>query len=207
MLIDKSITGFLTELKSDSPAPGGGSAAALVGAIGAALGIMVGNLTVSSAKYEAVHAECRTISLDLEERLARLEKYIDEDTEAFIKVMKAYKLPKGTDEEKMMRSKAIQESLKIASMLPFAVAKTCLEVLELAGKMLFVGNANAASDAAVAGRMAQAAMWSAIYNVRINLGSIKDADFVAGMTAKVESIVTRSEVLMVQLSKTADEKI
>jgi formiminotetrahydrofolate cyclodeaminase len=207
MLVDKSIIGFLTELKSDSPAPGGGSAAALVGAIGAALGIMVGNLTVNSAKYETVHAECRMISLDLGEHLARLERYIDEDTEAFNKVMKAYKLPKETDEEKTVRSKIIQESLKVASMLPFAVAKTCLDVVELTEKILSIGNINAASDAAVAGRMAQAAMWSAIYNVRINLGSIKDVNFVADMKTKVESIIMRSEVLMDQLVKTANEKI
>jgi formiminotetrahydrofolate cyclodeaminase len=207
MLIDKSINRFLTELKSDSPAPGGGSAAALAGAIGAALGIMVGNLTVNSAKYEAVHEECKAISLDLEKCLTRLEKYIDEDTEAFNKVMDAYKLSKKTEEEKIVRTNAIQESLKIASMLPFTVAQTCLEVVELAGKILCIGNANAASDAAVAGRMAHAAMWSAIYNVRINLGAIKDIDFVADMTSKVESIVTRSEALMVQLVKTADAKI
>ena len=207
MLIDKSITGFLAELKSDSPAPGGGSAAALVGAIGAALGIMVGNLTVSNAKYESVHEECTKVSLDLEERLAALEKYIDEDTEAFNQVMKSYKMSKSNDEEKLVRSKAIQESLKVASTLPFAVAKACLNVLELSGKILSIGNANAASDAAVAGRMAHAAMWSAIYNVRINLGSIKDGDFVADMKGKVEGIVARSEELIVQLVKTADEKI
>ncbi|MBU2699402.1 formiminotetrahydrofolate cyclodeaminase [Sporomusaceae bacterium BoRhaA] len=207
MLIDYSITGFLAELKSDSPAPGGGSAAALVGAIGAALGIMVGNLTISSAKYEAVHEESRKLALDLEECLAALEQDIDKDTAAFTQVMKVYKLPKSTDEEKRMRSQAIQEALKAASNLPFEVAKACLNVLELSERMLSIGNVNAASDAAVAGRMAQAAMWSAIYNVRINLGSIKDTDFVSDMKGKVEGIVARSEVLMAQLVKIADEKI
>lgn len=207
MLIDKSVTEFLAELKSDSPAPGGGSVAALVGAIGAALGIMVGNLTVSSAKYEAVHEESKKLALDLEGCLLALEKYIDEDTAAFTQVMIAYKLPKGSDEERLVRNKTIQEKLQAASSLPFKVAQNCLKVLELAAKMLFIGNANAASDAAVAGRMAQAAMWSAIYNVRINLGSIKDADFVADMTGKVAGIVARSEVLMTQLVETANVKI
>ncbi|SFL57214.1 cyclodeaminase/cyclohydrolase family protein [Pelosinus propionicus] len=207
MLIDKSITDFLAELKSDSPAPGGGSAAALAGAIGAALGIMVGNLTVGSKKYEVVHEQCKRLSLDFEERLTALEKYIDEDTKAFNQVMKAYKLSKNTEEEKQMRTKVIQESLKAASALPFTVAETCLDVLELAGKILSIGNINAASDAAVAGRMAEAAMWSAIYNVRINLGSIKDDDFVAEMASRVETMVARSEVLMDQLVKTANEKI
>ena len=207
MLIDKSITEFLAELKSDSAAPGGGSAAALAGAIGAALGIMVGNLTVSSAKYEAVHDESRKLTLDLEKCLTALEKYIDEDTEAFNKVVKAYKLPKVTEKEKLERSNAIQETLKVASNLPLMVARTCLEVLELAGKMLSIGNTNAASDAAVAGRIAEAAMWSAIYNVRINLGSIKDTDFVADLKGRIEGIVVRSEVLMAQIARTADEKI
>ena len=207
MLINKSITEFLTELKSDSAAPGGGSAAALAGAIGAALGIMVGNLTVSSGKYEAVHAESRTLISDLEKCLEALEKYIDEDTEAFNHVINAYKLPKGTEEEKLQRSDAIQVALKCASNLPLKVATVCLEVLELSGKMLSIGNTNAASDAAVAGRMAQAAMWSAIYNVRINLGSIKDIEFVAELKGNIEDIVVRSGVLMAQLTKTADEKI
>jgi methenyltetrahydrofolate cyclohydrolase len=207
MLTGNSITGFLAELKSDSPAPGGGSAAALVGAIGAALGIMVGNLTMHNEKYESVHEESRKLALDLEACLIALEKYIDEDTAAFTGVMKAYKLPKSTEDEKQMRSQAIQEALKAASKLPFEVAHDCLHVLELSEKMLSIGNANAASDAAVAGRMAQAAMWSAIYNVRINLGSIKDRDFVTNLTGKIEDIVARSELLMAQLVKTADAKI
>ncbi|AIF53949.1 cyclodeaminase/cyclohydrolase family protein [Pelosinus sp. UFO1] len=207
MLIDKSITDFLAELKSDSAAPGGGSAAALAGAIGAALGIMVGNLTVSSVKYEAAHEESRKLISDLEKCLAVLEKYIDEDTEAFNNVINAYKLPKSIEEEKLRRSDAIQEALKGASNLPLKVAKVCLEVLELSEKMLSIGNTNAASDAAVAGRMAQAAMWSAIYNVRINLGSIKDLDFVAELKGNIEDIVVRSEALMAQLTKTVDEKI
>jgi formiminotetrahydrofolate cyclodeaminase len=207
VLINKSITEFLVELKSDSAAPGGGSAAALAGAIGAALGIMVGNLTVSSAKYEAAHEESRKLISDLEKCLAALERYIDEDTEAFNNVINAYKLSKSTEEEKLRRSDAIQEALKGASNLPLKVATVCLEVLELSGKMLSIGNTNAASDAAVAGRMAQAAMWSAIYNVRINLGSIKDLDFVAELKGNIEDIVVRSEALMAQLTKTVDEKI
>lgn len=207
MLTDESVTGFLAELKSDSPAPGGGSAAALVGAIGAALGIMVGNLTVKSAKYEAVHEESRKLAWELEGCLTALEKYIDEDTAAFTQVMNAYKLPKNTEEDKQIRSQVIQEELKRASNLPFKVATACLTVLELSEKMLSIGNANAASDAAVAGRMAQAAMWSAIYNVRINLGSIKDAQFITDMTGKVADIVVRSEASMTQLIKMADVKI
>lgn len=207
MLINKSIADFLAELKSNSPAPGGGSAAALAGAIGAALGIMVGHLTVSSAKYEAVHEESKKLISKLDERLRALEKYIDEDTEAFNKVMKAYKLPKGTEEEKGVRSGAIQDALKEASILPWQVANSCLEILKMSNRMLCIGNTNAASDAAVAGRLAQAAIWSAVYNVRINLSSIQDTYFVADMQKKVEEIIKSSEIELSQLIESANEKI
>lgn len=207
MLIDKKVNEFLEELKSDSPAPGGGSAAALVGAIGAALGVMVGNLTVNSDKYQEVHTETGRLMQKLEERLASLERYIDEDTNAFNQVMAAYKLPKATAKEKERRTQAIQTALQDASKLPLEVAKVSLEVLELSLRMLAIGNRNAASDAAVAGRMAHAAMWSAIYNVRINLASIKDADFLAEMSRQITSIIEKSEVLLNQLVNEADEKI
>jgi formiminotetrahydrofolate cyclodeaminase len=206
-LMDKTIQGFLAELKSDSPAPGGGSAAALAGAIGGALGIMVGNLTIGSGKYAEVHEQAKQLVNELEEKLARLEGYVDEDTQAFTQVMQAYKLPKNTDEEKRLRSQTIQQAMKSAAQLPMQVATICMEVLELSGKMLEIGNVNAASDAAVAGRMAHAAMWSAIYNVKINLGSIKDQEFVATMTKQVASVVDRSEKLLLQLVQKAEEKI
>jgi formiminotetrahydrofolate cyclodeaminase len=206
-LMDKTIQGFLAELKSDSPAPGGGSAAALAGAIGGALGIMVGNLTIGSGKYAEVHEQAKQLVNELEEKLARLEGYVDEDTQAFTQVMQAYKLPKNTDKEKTLRSQTIQQAMKSAAQLPMQVATICMEVLELSGKMLEIGNVNAASDAAVAGRMAHAAMWSAIYNVKINLGSIKDQEFVATMTKQVASVVDRSEKLLLQLVQKAEEKI
>lgn len=207
MLMEKKLNDFLAELKSDSPAPGGGSAAALAGAIGAALGIMVGNLTVSTEKYAAVHGEAKELVEKLEEKLASLERYVDEDTEAFTQVMRAYKLPKATDEEKALRSQTIQQAMQSAARLPMKVAVVCMEVLEMSGSMLEIGNANAASDAAVAGRMAHAAMWSAIYNVKINLGSIKDQTVVAELTTQVNTLVERSEKLFQELVQKANEKI
>lgn len=207
MLMEKKLNDFLAELKSDSPAPGGGSAAALAGAIGAALGIMVGNLTVSTEKYAAVHGEAKALVEKLEDKLASLERYVDEDTEAFTQVMRAYKLPKATDEEKLLRSQTIQQAMQAAAKLPMQVAVVCMEVLEMSGSMLEIGNANAASDAAVAGRMAHAAMWSAIYNVKINLGSIKDQTVVAELTTQVNTVVERSEQLFQELVQKANEKI
>lgn len=207
MLMDKKLNEFLAELKSDSPAPGGGSAAALAGAIGAALGIMVGNLTLNSNKYAEVHEKANQLTQQLEKRLAVLERYVDEDTRVFTQVMQAYKLPKSTDAEKTLRSQTIQQAMQSASQLPMKVATICMEVLELSSEVLEIGNANAASDAAVAGRMAHAAMWSAIYNVRINLGSIRDQDFVANMNKKIASVVEHSEELFTQLVDKANEKI
>jgi len=207
MLMDKKLNVFLAELKSNSPAPGGGSAAALAGAIGAALGIMVGNLTVSSEKYTEYHKQASQLIEQLEEKLASLERYVDEDTQAFTQVMLAYKLPKSTDKEKTLRSQTIQQAMQSASQLPMKVATVCMEVLEMSGRMLEIGNINAASDAAVAGRLAHAAMWSAIYNVKINLASIKDQNFVADMNKQVNSVVDHSEELFTQLVQQANEKI
>lgn len=207
MLIEKKLNDFLAELKSDSPAPGGGSAAALAGAIGAALAIMVGNLTISTEKYAQVHGEAGKLTALLEEKLTSLEGYVDEDTQAFTQVMLAYKLPKSTEEEKTARSNRIQQTMQGAALLPMKVATICMEVLEMSGQMLEIGNVNAASDAAVAGRMAHAAMWSAIYNVKINLGSIKDQTFVADMNQQVASVVERSEELLLKLVAKANEKI
>jgi len=207
MLMDKKVNDFLAELKSDSPAPGGGSAAALAGAIGAALGIMVGNLTITSAKYAEVHEQANQLVKELEGKLTSLEGYVDEDTQAFTQVMLAYKLPKSTDEEKTLRSQTIQQAMKSASQLPMKVATICMEVLEMSNKMLDIGNVNAASDAAVAGRMAHAAMWSAIYNVKINLGSIKDQEFVNDMSKQVARVVDHSEELFITLVHKANDKI
>lgn len=207
MLIDMTIKDFLAELKSASPAPGGGSAAALAGAVGAALAMMVANLTVGNDKYQAAHGELGVLMPQIEERLDRLQRYVDEDTEMFNRVMAAYRLPKATEEEKAARGRTIQEALQQAAVLPMTVAECCGEVLDLARRMLEIGNANAASDAAVAGRMAHAAMWSAIYNVRINLASIKDQDFADKMRSRIDAALGKAGVAFAGLLATADGKI
>lgn len=207
MLVELKISEFLNVLQSDSPAPGGGSCAALAGAVGAALGVMVGRLTVGNDKYAAVSAEAQELLTTLSTCQKTLEKYIDEDTEAFNKVMAAYKLPKATDEEKAARSAAIQMAMKGAAQLPFEVAKLSAEVMEMAMRMLAIGNSNAASDAAVAGRMAHTATWSAVYNVRINLGSIKDKEFSERLKEETDALVKKVDALLVELAAKADETI
>lgn len=177
MLMTKSVQDFITELAADSAAPGGGSAAALAGCLGAALTKMVCNLSLDEAKFGAVLPEIEAIRTESGDLLAKLTRAVDEDAAAFNEVMAAYKLPKATDEEKTARLAAIQQSMKQAALLPLGVAGDCLAVLKLAGRILPIGNANAASDAAVSGLMAYAALQGALYNVKINLGFIKDADF------------------------------
>ena len=193
MLMTKSVQDFITELAADSAAPGGGSAAALAGCLGAALTKMVCNLSLDEAKFGAVLPEIEAIRTESGDLLAKLTRAVDEDAAAFNEVMAAYKLPKATDEEKTARLAAIQQSMKQAALLPLGVAGDCLAVLKLAGRILPIGNANAASDAAVSGLMAYAALQGAIYNVKINLGSIKDAGFCQKTREQIADILDEAK--------------
>ncbi|WP_188398467.1 cyclodeaminase/cyclohydrolase family protein [Sporomusa sp. GT1] len=207
MLIQMKITDFLEELGSNSPAPGGGSISALAGALGGALTAMVCRLTVDNSKYAEVQSEIQAILAEADRLSAKLTNCVDADTEAFNQVMAAYKLPKATDAEKAARSEAIQKAMQHAADLPLGVAECCLRVLAMSGRVLKIGNANAASDAAVAGLMAHAGLHGALYNVKINLGSIKDEKFVANTQTKVSAIIEEDKVLHQELLATASQVI
>ncbi len=207
MLQDKTVRDFIAELGSDSPAPGGGSTAALAGALGAALIAMVCRLTVSNAKYAAVQPEMGDILAKYNRLTLLLAECIDKDTEAFNQVMAAYKMPKGSETEKSLRSQAIQESMKQAALLPLEVAEYCLKILETAIRVLAIGNPNAASDAAVAGSMAYAGLNGALYNVKININAIKDERFVAELTEKIAGLKNKAREAYRELEKTADQHI
>ena len=124
--------------------------------------------------------------------LRELKRDIDEDSDAFNKVMQAFQLSKTTEKEKAARIRAIQESMKSAADLPLKVAETCLEVLKISAEVIKFGNPNAASDAAVAGVMSYAALQSAIYNVKINLGSIKDKAYVTSVSEKLAGLLSEA---------------
>ena len=207
MLIQMKITDFLEELGSNSPAPGGGSISALAGALGGALTAMVCRLTVDNSKYAEVQSEIQAILAEADRLSAKLTNCVDADTEAFNQVMAAYKLPKATDAEKTARSEAIQKAMQHAADLPLGVAECCLRVLEMSGRVLKIGNATAASVAAVAGLMAHAGLHGALYNVKINLGSIKDEKFVANTQTKVSAIIEEDKVLHQELLATASQVI
>jgi methenyltetrahydrofolate cyclohydrolase len=172
-----TIAKFLDELASEQPTPGGGGAAAVMGAVGAALVSMVANLTIGKKNYEAFDAELKAANAEAERVRAELTAAIDEDVVAFNAVMGAYGLPRGTDEEKAARAAAIQAALKQATDAPLRAVKACHEVIKLSAVVADKGNINVISDAGVAVLAANAGLRSAALNVYINAKSIKDREF------------------------------
>jgi len=188
LFADMSVRDFLATLASASPTPGGGSASALAGAMAAAMVAMACNLTVGRAKFAAVEAELQGVLVRATDLQAQLTAAIDEDTQSYDVVSAAYKLAKGSDEEKAARSAAIQQALQGASEVPLRVAQAAAEVLTLARVAQAKANPNVASDAFVAELLARAARDGAIANVEINLGSITDATFADRMRTAVGAL-------------------
>lgn len=188
MLTEKSLTKFLDELASNSPAPGGGSVAALAGALGAALTSMVANLTIGKKKYLDVETEMISLRSKSEELRKAFTIIIDQDTEAFNKVMEAFGLPKDTDDQKALRSTAIQEATKEAALIPLRVMKLVVDALALTKIVAEKGNSNSASDAGVAALMLYAGAEGAALNVYINLSGINDQEFVGWHTDEVATL-------------------
>jgi len=185
----KTVAQFLDELASQAPVPGGGSGAALVGALGAALASMVCNLTVGKPKYADVQGEIQALLAQTEALRARLTALIDEDIAVYYRLSSAYKMPKETEEQKAARTAAIQDILRDATKVPMQIAEACVQVLQLCKPIAEKGNVGAVSDAGVAALLAEAALRSAALNVLINLAAIKDAEFVARERAALESLL------------------
>lgn len=190
-LMSKTVFAFVDEVSADSPAPGGGSVAALAGALGAALAAMVANLTVGKKGYESVKDELAAMAEEAQSVKDALEHAVDADTNAFTAVMDALKLPKTTDAEKAFREQALQNGYKAAAQVPLETAELCLKALRLA-ELAIKGNKNSITDAGVAGLMAQAGVQGACYNVLINLGTITDCGFVQSMKQKTAEFITEA---------------
>ncbi|MCT4605113.1 MAG: cyclodeaminase/cyclohydrolase family protein [Marinisporobacter sp.] len=193
MLVDMNIKEFLDKTSSNEPVPGGGSIAALSGAIAAALTEMVSNLTIGKKKYIEVEEEMKAIKEEAEKYRMKFVEDIDKDSYAFNEVMKAFKLPKETEEEKEVRKATIQETTKKATLVPLQVAKDAFEIMAIMEKIVVKGNQNAVTDGAVAAMMARTSVLSALYNVKINLGSIKDKAFVEKVTKEVKELEEQVE--------------
>jgi formiminotetrahydrofolate cyclodeaminase len=177
-----TLSDFLADLASDSPAPGGGSVAALSGALAAGLTSMVANLTIGKPKYAEAEADMRSVLARSEALRLELEQLIEEDKQAFDRVMAAMKLPRETAADQAARSAALQSALVDAASVPLEVMGKCVEVIALARVAAEKGNRNAVSDAGVAALMARAGTHAARLNVAINLPGIRSgehSDFVA----------------------------
>jgi len=207
MATDSSIATFLDDLASERPTPGGGGAAAVCGAIGAALVSMVANLTIGKKNYEAVSEDLKAVDAEADALRAELTRAIDEDVVAFNAVMGAYGLPRGTDEEKAKRTASIQAALKDATLAPLRAANACFEVIRLSASVAEKGNLNVISDAGVAVLAANAGLRSAALNVFINAKAIKDRGFADKQLAEVNALTAQAAEMTEAVYQTVRAKI
>ena len=197
---------FLDEVAAGKPTPGGGSAAAYSAAMGAGLVAMVARLSIGKKKYAEVEDEMNAVLVEAEELRAKLTNAVDEDAASFTAIMQAFKLPKGTEEEKSARSAAIQDATLYASEVPLATAKGAVRVMELALEVAKVGNANAITDGASGAAMARAALTSAGYNVRINITSLKDTAQANTLLAELKAFEAKANEIDVALRQVLEER-
>lgn len=187
-LVGLTLRGFANELSMDSPAPGGGSVAALCGGLSAGLAAMVANLTVGKKGYEDVRDDMIAVAVRAQALKDALLEDVDRDTRAFNKVMDAFRLPKTTPEQALEKDRAVEEANKEATLVPLEVLEKAVEAVGLAAVAAAKGNKNSVSDAGVAGLAGQAAGEGAYYNVLINLAGIKDPKFVADVRRRAERL-------------------
>jgi glutamate formiminotransferase len=187
-LVSLAVDRFVDEVSSESPAPGGGSVAALAGSLAAGLSAMVANLTVGKKGYDSAWTELSALAERGQALKDRLLRAVDEDTEAFNAAMAAMRMPKGTPAEQAARDAALEAGYQQAARVPLGTAAACLEAIDLARLVAEKGNRNSASDAGVAALMARAGVEGAVLNVLINLGSVKDDAFKAACRAETDGL-------------------
>ncbi len=206
-LVNKSLNAFLEELASNSPAPGGGSVAALSGALGSALTSMVCRLTLGKKKYAEAEEEMKSV-LAMSEKLRTIfTRLVDTDTDAFNKVMEAYSLPKESDDQKALRNAAIQEATKEAALVPLECMKHGIDALALSRAVAQRGNRTSVSDAGVSALLIGACIEAAALNVKINLTGIANVEFVEWKTSEVSSILKTGKDAVEEILGIVEEKI
>ena len=206
-LAKMTVDDFVKEVSVESPAPGGGSVAALSGSLGAALASMVANLTTGKLKFKKVEQSMIETANKAQLLRASLTKAIDDDTDAFNSVLAAMRLPKSTEEEKSFRDEQIEIGYKSAAEVPLQTVKYCMEVLPLALYVAEKGNKNSASDAAVAALCADAGVKGAILNVKINLGNINDQDFVDKLRESLQDYWNKSTKMTNEIVQIVEKRI
>jgi formiminotetrahydrofolate cyclodeaminase len=207
MLVDERIREFVKKVASDSPTPGGGSVAALCGALSGSLTAMVCNLTIGREKYEDVRSEMEKALDDSSSIVERLIELVDEDSEAYQSVIAALRLPKETEEEKGNRMAAMQNALRRAIAAPTEVMELSLEAMKVAYLVARKGNKSAVSDAGSAAMLAFAALHAAMMNVRINLKELEDDDFKANMKERLSEMEEEAELLRLDVVTEVSSKL
>ena len=207
MLIDKPLNAFLDELASSAPAPGGGSAAALAGAVGAALVSMVANLTLGKKDYVHVQDDIQRLVKESEALRLKCQELLDADVAAYSEVSRVSKMPRDTDEQKAIRSAAMQAALKNATAVPMELAQVCVDILRLCPEATVKGNVRAVSDVGVAALMAEAGLRAAALSVLINLGSIKDETFVGKERLKLYALLSGKAELKERVLKEVEARL
>ncbi|WP_298542367.1 cyclodeaminase/cyclohydrolase family protein [uncultured Porphyromonas sp.] len=205
-LTDLTVKGLLDVTAGKDPVPGGGSISALSGSIAAALTEMVAGLTIGKKKYAEVEEQMKQLVERVQQIRQQLILDIDRDSEAYNVVFAAFQMPKETDEEKAARSAQIQEATKIAANVPMEVARRVYSLLSDIEEVVSNGNQNAVTDGCVAMMSARNAIIGALFNVRINLTSIKDEQYVADMTAEADRLereVIEREAKVIEYTKEA----
>ena len=205
-LTDLTVKGLLDVTAGKDPVPGGGSISALSGSIAAALTEMVAGLTIGKKKYAEVEEQMKQLVERVQEIRQQLILDVDRDSEAYNVVFEAFQMPKETDEQKAARSAQIQEATKIAANVPMEVARRVYSLLSDIEEVVSNGNQNAVTDGCVAMMSARNAIIGALFNVRINLTSIKDEQFVADMTAEADRLereVIEREAKVIEYTKEA----
>ncbi len=198
---------YVDDLAAKLPAPGGGSVVALVGALGAGLLSMVSNFTLGKEKYKQSEEEIKNILNRSEDLRKRLIELVDEDIRAYGEVSSAYKLPRTTEKEKEVRSQAIKEACKDALTVPMEVARYCCRGLEIASRLVDIGNVGLVSDVGVAAGLLEAALKGAEFNVKINLKVIEDKDFVEEKKKAIGSLVKDKVKIKDEILGKTEDKI
>jgi formiminotetrahydrofolate cyclodeaminase len=193
VLADLSLTDYLARTASGDPLPGGGSSAALNAALAAALTEMVARLTIGRKNFEAVDSEMRAVADQAAALRQKLTRDIDRASNAYTQVLEASRLPKSTAPEKAARALAIQDAFRQAALVPLGVARDALQAMTLGRQVIARGNPNAASDGAAGVLAARAAVRTAAYNVKINLGSIQDEAFTTGLRAEADRLEAEAD--------------
>lgn len=206
-LVEMKTSELVHEVSRDTPAPGGGSIAALAGSLGAALASMVSNLTIGKKGYEAVEADLLALAEKAQSVKDQLLKAVDDDTNAFNAYMEATRLPNSTSEEKQVRTAAIQDGLKQAVKVPLNTANLSLEALKLAAEAVDKGNLNSVTDAGVGAQIAFTGVIGGNFNVLINLPQIKDEQFKEEMKSTCAKLEKEARVILDKTLQVVKEKI